>query len=395
MLEGLNIALGVTGSIAAVKTVELAHELRRHGATVRAVMSPSASGIIHPWAVEFATEHDVITEITGRVEHVDLCGREGWADVFCIAPATANTVGKIAGAVDDTPVTTTATTALGAGVPVVIAPAMHEPMYDHPGVLEAIERVESWGVDFVDPRLEEGKAKIATEEAIITALARVTAPQDLAGTHIVVTSGATSESIDPIRVLTNRASGSTGRAVARACHVRGAEVTLVHDGPDVDYAETVSVESAAEMLAAVEGAAPDADGLISAAAISDYTVATENTKLRSGEPRTLALEPTPKLLDSIRQAHPELPMVGFKAETTGDDDAMVDQAAALRDRVDLAFVVANDASVMGASETRALLVDSETNTPADCETVEGSKRELGNRVVRRLPGVLSEPTTSA
>jgi len=88
MLEGINVALGVTGSIAAVKTVELAHELRRQGASVRAVMSPSASGIIHPWAVEFATEHGVITEITGQVEHVDLCGREGWADVFLIAPAT-------------------------------------------------------------------------------------------------------------------------------------------------------------------------------------------------------------------------------------------------------------------------------------------------------------------
>jgi len=395
MLEGVNVALGVTGSIAAVKTVELAHELRRHGAIVRAVMSPSATGIIHPWAVEFATEHDVITEITGRVEHVDLCGREGWADVFCIAPATANTVGKIAGAVDDTPVTTTATTALGAGVPVVVAPAMHEPMYDHPGVLEAIERVEKWGVDFVDPRLEEGKAKIATEDAIVTALARATTPQDLAGKHVVVTSGATSESIDPIRVLTNRASGSTGRAVARACHIRGADVTLVHDGPAVDYAETIPVESAAEMLAAVEGAAPDADALISAAAISDYTVEAADTKLRSGEPRTLDLEPTPKLLDSIRQAHPELTMVGFKAETSGDDEAMVQQAAALRNRVDLAFVVANDASVMGKSETRALLVDAATDTPADCETVTGSKGTLGDRVAQRLAEQLSESTTTA
>src|SRR6056297_1145920 len=239
MLEGVNVALGVTGSIAAVKTVELAHELRRHGATVRAVMSPSATGIIHPWAIEFATEHDVVTEITGRVEHVECCGREGWADVFLIAPATANTVGKIAGAVDDTPVTTTATTALGAGVPVVVAPAMHEPMYDHPGVLDAIDRVESWGVDFVDPRVEEGKAKIATEAAIVTAVARATTPQDLADKRIIVTSGATSESIDPIRIITNRASGKTGRAVARACHVRGADVTLIHDGGDVHYAETV------------------------------------------------------------------------------------------------------------------------------------------------------------
>jgi phosphopantothenoylcysteine decarboxylase/phosphopantothenate--cysteine ligase len=392
MLEGLNVALGVTGSIAAVKTVELAHELRRRGATVRAVMSPSASGIIHPWAVEFATEHDVVTEITGRVEHVDLCGREGWADVFLIAPATANTVGKIAAAVDDTPVTTTATTALGAGVPVVIAPAMHEPMYDHPGVLEAIDRVDQWGVDFVDPRLEEGKAKIATEEAIITAVARAATEQDLAGKHIVVTSGATSEAIDPIRVLTNRASGSTGRAVARACHIRGADVTLVHDSSEVEYADTIDVESAAEMLAAVEAACVDADALISAAAISDYTVRKAESKLRSGEPRSLDLQPTPKILDSIRQTHPDLTMIGFKAETSGDDAAMVDQAIDLRDRVDLAFVVANDASVMGETDTRALLVGSEAETPEDCETVRGSKQTLGTRIARRLAGLFSEST---
>ena len=384
MLDGSNVALGVTGSIAAVKTVELAHELRRQGAEVRALMSDSARGIIHPWALEFATERDVVTEITGRVEHVDLCGREGWADVLLVAPATANTVGKIAGAVDDTPVTTAATTALGADVPVVVAPAMHEPMYDHPGVLDAIDRVESWGVDFVDPRIEESKAKIATSEAIVTALARATTPQDLAGRHIVVTGGATSEAIDPIRVLTNRASGRTGRAVARACHVRGAAVTLIHDGPDVHYADVVDTESAAEMLAAADAACEDADAMVSAAAIGDYTVQEASAKLRSGEARTLELEPTPKVLDSIRQAHPELPMVGFKAETTGDDESLFEAATALRDRVDLSFVVANDATVMGEAETRAILVDREAESVTDCEVVEGSKVRLGDRIADRL-----------
>ena len=384
MLDGVNVALGVTGSIAAVKTVELAHELRRQGATVRALMTDSARGIIHPWALEYATERDVVTEITGRVEHVDLCGREGWADVLLIAPGTANTVGKIAGAVDDTPVTTAATTALGADVPVVVAPAMHEPMYDHPGVLDAIDRVESWGVEFVDPRIEEGKAKIATEGAIVTATARATTPDPLAGTSIVITSGATSESIDPIRVLTNRASGATGEAIARACHIRGADVTLVHDGPDVHYAEVIDTESAAEMLAAVDTASNDADALVSAAAIGDYTVQEASAKLRSGEARTLELEPTPKVLDSIRQAHPELPMVGFKAETTGDDEALFEAATALRDRVDLSFVVANDATVMGEAETRAILVDREAESVTDCEVVEGSKVRLGDRIADRL-----------
>jgi len=386
MLEGTHVALGVTGSIAAVKTVELAHELRRHGASVRAVMTDGARGIVHPWAVEFATEEPPVTELTGAVEHVALCGREGWADALLIAPATANTVGKMAAAVDDTPVTTCATTALGADVPVVVAPAMHEPMYDHPGVLDAIERVESWGADFVEPRLEEGKAKIASEAAIVTAVARATTPDPLAGRHVVVTSGATTESVDPIRTLSNRASGRTGRAVARACHVRGASVTLVHDGPDVHYADVRAAESAAEMLdavgAAVAGDDP-ADALVSAAAISDFTLDRAPEKIRSGESITLELEPTPKLLDTIRADHPDLPMVGFKAETSGDDEAMVEQARTLRDRVDLSFVVANDASVMGADDTRALIVGAD-----DVAQYTGSKAGLGARVADELAAVL-------
>ena len=379
MLSGVNVALGVTGSIAAVKVVELAHELRRQGAAVRAVMSDSASSIVHPWAVEFATENPVVTEITGQVEHVELCGRDGWADVLLVAPATANTVGKMAAAVDDTPVTTCATTAFGADVPIVVAPAMHEPMYDHPGVLDAIETLEGWGVDFVDPRIEEGKAKIATEEAIVLDAARAVGDRPLDGRHVVVTSGATSEPLDPVRVLTNRASGRTGQAVAKACYVRGADVTLVHDGPDVPYADVRKVGRAEEMLEAARDAAADADALVSAAAISDFTVEPAEEKIRSGEELTLDMWPTPKLIDRIREAHPDLVMVGFKAETSGDDDAMVAEARRIQDRVDLSFVVANDASVMGADETRALLVRAN-----DYGEFVGSKQDLGLRVADEL-----------
>ncbi|MFC3478671.1 bifunctional phosphopantothenoylcysteine decarboxylase/phosphopantothenate--cysteine ligase CoaBC [Halobacterium litoreum] len=383
MLSGVNVALGVSGSIAAVKVVELAHELRRRGANVRAVMTESAQSIVHPWAVEFATDNPVVTEITGDVEHVELCGTEGWADVFLVAPATANTVGKVAAAIDDTPVTTCATTALGAGVPVVVAPAMHEPMYDHPGVLDAIERVESWGVDFVDPRVEEGKAKIATEEAIVLAAARAAGDRPLDGERVVVTSGATSEPIDPVRVLTNRSSGRTGRAVAAGAYVRGADVTLVHDGEPVPYADTVRVETAAEMLAATLDACEGADALVSVAAISDYTVEPSEEKIRSGQDLTLDLETAPKLIDEVRAEFPDLPIVGFKAETSGDDDAMVAAAREILERAGLSFVVANDASVMGADETRALVVTAE-----DTAEYAGDKQGLGLRVADKLAATL-------
>jgi phosphopantothenoylcysteine decarboxylase/phosphopantothenate--cysteine ligase len=380
MLEGVRVALGVSGSIAAVKTVELAHELRRQGAEVRAVTTPAAEGIIHPWSLEYATDNPVVTEITGSVEHVDLCGREGWADVLVVAPATANTVGKMAAAVDDTPVTTCATTALGAGVPVVVVPAMHEPMYDHPGVLDALDRLAEWDVAFVDPRIEEGKAKIAREQAIVTELARATTGHSLAGRRVVVTSGATTESVDPVRTLSNRASGRTGRAVARACYARGAEVVLVHDGPDLPWATVEHVESAAEMLDGVLAWADDADALVSAAAISDYTVDAADEKIRSGQDDlTLTLEPTPKLIDTVRETYPDLPIVGFKTETDADDERLHENARRILDRAGLAFVVANDASVMGERDTRALLV-----TEAASEEVEGSKATLGARVAERL-----------
>jgi phosphopantothenoylcysteine decarboxylase/phosphopantothenate--cysteine ligase len=307
---------------------------------------------------------------------------------------------------------------------------MHEPMYDHPGVLEAIARLEEWGVAFVDPRLEEGKAKIATEAAIVTGVARAVAASSVAETgpassladrHVVVTAGATVEAVDPVRVLTNRASGRTGRAIARACHVRGADVTLVHGAlgrtslDDVHYADLVRVESAREMREAVltvtdgdrvsteadpggdsdgdgdgdgvTGTAVDygpADAVVSAAAISDYTVEPAPEKLRSGEPRTLELTPTPKLLDGVRERHSALPIVGFKAETSGEDDAMVAAARSLLNRVGLAFVVANDASVMGGAETRALVVRQDR-----ADEFVGDKPGLGARVADELATVLA------
>ncbi|KAB7518474.1 bifunctional phosphopantothenoylcysteine decarboxylase/phosphopantothenate--cysteine ligase CoaBC [Halosegnis rubeus] len=380
VLADTNVVLGVSGSIAAVKTVELAHELRREGANVTPVMTDSARGIIHPWALEFATENEVVTEITGKVEHVDLFGADGWADVFLLAPATANTVGKIAAGIDDTTVTTCATTALGQGVPLVVAPAMHEPMYDHPGVLDSLDTLESWGVTFVNPRLEEGKAKIATEEAIVTTTARVAGDSPLAGQHVVVTSGPTSETIDPVRVLTNRASGKTGRALARACYVRGADVTLLHDGTDVPYASVERVESAAEMTeTAVEVVGGGADALVSAAAISDYTIEASDEKIRSGGELTLELEPTPKLLDTVRASAPDLTMVGFKLETEGDDERLVATAREQLARVGLSFVVANRADALAGDETRVIIV-----REAETTSYTGPKTAVANDIADEL-----------
>ncbi len=385
MLEGRNVVVGVCGSIAAVRCVELIHELRRMGASVRVVASPASTGIINPQSLAFAAGSPVIDSLTGSVEHVDLCGSDGWGDVLLLAPATANTIGKMAAAIDDTPVTTCATTALGASMPVVIAPAMHEPMWDHPGVLRAIEDLEEWGVAFVPPRIEEGKAKIAENDAIATAVARAVTTQSLAGTSIVVTSGPTTEAIDSVRILTNRSSGRMGRAVARACFVRGASVTLLHDGPDVHYATVERVKTGEEMRERAVKHTRTADALVSAAAIGDFTVGQIDGKLDSSESHTITLEPAPKLLDIVRENRPELPIVGFKAEVGANDEALTAAARSQIDRMEAMFVVANDASVMGSSEARVLIVDR-----TDATAVAGSKRVVADTIIERLADALPE-----
>jgi phosphopantothenoylcysteine decarboxylase/phosphopantothenate--cysteine ligase len=173
--------------------------------------------------------------------------------------------------------------------------------------------------------------------------------------------------------------------VAKACYARGADVTLVHDGPAVPYADTIAVESAAEMIDAVRSAVDGgADALVSAAAIGDYTVDAASEKIRSGQELTLELDPTPKLIDTIRSEHPDLPIVGFKLETSGDDDAMIEQARETLDRAGLTFVVANDASVMGSDRTRVLFVSAD-----DVAEHAGDKEAIGGRIAEALADELA------
>ena len=380
MLKGVNVVIGITGSIAAVKVVELAHEFKRRGANVRGIITSNATKIIHPWAVEFATGNSVVTGITGKVEHIELCGKDGWADVLLIAPATANTIGKMAAAIDDTCVTTCVTTAIGSNIPIVVAPAMHEPMANHPGIIEAQERLESWGVSFADPVVEEGKAKMAEIETIVVEVERAIDLKPLEGRHIIVTSGATNEKIDPIRIITNLSSGKTGESIARGCYIKGARVSLVHKGKNVPYLDTHRIQSAEEMIDRVIDLSREADGLISAAAIADYGADPLEQKLRSGiENMQLKLHQKPKLLDTVRKEFPDLVMVGFKVEVEEDQKMVVERSKELLERVGLAFVVANDARVMGLDNTKVKIIRMEETLE-----LEGSKREIGLKIAEEI-----------
>jgi phosphopantothenoylcysteine decarboxylase/phosphopantothenate--cysteine ligase len=171
ILKGRKIALCVTGSVAAIKCPEIARELMRQGAEVYVVMSSMAQKIIHPYLMEWATGNPVVTELTGKIEHVALAGEGvGKVDLVLVAPATANTISKIACGIDDTPATTVVSTALGSGIPVMVVPAMHESLYRHPVVTENIRKLQSLGIEFVGPRVEGGKARIAETKEIVEAV---------------------------------------------------------------------------------------------------------------------------------------------------------------------------------------------------------------------------------
>ena len=357
--------LAVTGSIAAVETVRLAHELRRRGALVQAVLSGAAARIVSPDALTYATGRPAITEITGLVEHVQWCGEGGRADLLLVAPCTANTVGKIACGIDDTPVTTFATTALGSGLPVVVVPAMHETMYRHRAVAENLERLTAYGVTIVPPRIEEGRAKIAANEVIVLEAERAVNPKPLAGRRVLITSGPCCETVDDVRVLTTRSTGRMGRALALEAYRRGAEVTVVH-ADEFPCVRNVRIVSAGELREAVlaYGEAGGIDIYVSAAAISDFAPERFPGKLASGAPATLALAPLPKVIDEVIARYAPL-TVAFKLAEDADAQAgkLLERGASL--------VVANTPETMGAAGGTFAL-----HSQSTIRVIEGSKEEV-------------------
>ena len=324
-LAGRRIVLAVTGSIAAVETIKLARELIRHGATVQAVMSEAARTIIHPYALQYATGRDVITEITGNVEHVAWCGQRPEAcDLLLIAPCTANTIGKIACGIDDTPVTTFATTAIGSRIPVMIVPAMHGSMMDHSIVQENIQKLRSIGVMVVMPVTAEKIAKFPDNAVIVLEVERALAASTLNGRKVLITSGPNVEEIDPIRVLTSRSTGKMGRALALEAYRCGADVTVVHrDRMNIPGIRDVFAESAKDMMDAVlKELKHGCDIYISAAAISDFTVRRSRDKISSSGPLAIELKPAAKIIDRVRKEYPRLFVVAFKAETVSTEELL-------------------------------------------------------------------------
>lgn len=365
-LAGARIAHCICGSVAAVRAAEIARLLIRHGAQVHAVMTEAATRIIHPDLMHWSTGNPVVTALTGAIEHVALAGNvDDKADLVLVAPATANTIGKIASGIDDTPVTTLVTTAFGEGIPILIVPAMHEPMYRHPIVKANIEKLRNLGVSVLLPRMEEGKAKIPTAEAMYDAVLERLARRAPSGgksaaplrdRHVVITVGRTVEYLDPIRVLTNNSSGKMGMALAAAAINAGATVTVIYGkgtAAPPHGANVVRVDTSESMREAVhaELERTACDVFIAAAAVGDWRPVTRNEKkiTTHGTDRlTIELEPTPKIIDGIKSKSPHTFLVAFRAQHDLSTEELIADAHRRAAKAEADLIAVNDVSKAGA-----------------------------------------------
>ncbi len=393
-LLGKHVVLGVTGSIACYKAVDLASKLTQAGAPVDVIMTEDATRFVQPLAFGSITHRPVTTSLFDpnselSVEHVALADR---ADILVVAPATANTLAKMSlGLTDNALVATYAATA----APVLVAPAMDGHMWENAAIQENVNRLKSHGVGVVGPDTgylasgKTGAGRMAAPEVILGHV-RAMLGRDgaLAGKKVVVSAGGTREPLDPVRVITNRSSGKMGHALAEAARDVGASVTLVSASETLDAPpaiETVRVETALEMQDAVEEACRDADALIMAAAVSDYRAADPSAhKLKkTGQPMSVTLVQNPDILASIEGPTVR---VGFAAESQD----LLENAKTKLVSKKLDVIVANDItdadSGFGVDTNRAVILTADGNVE---RLPLMSKPELAHKVLERVGAILA------
>jgi len=395
-LRGRTIVVGVTGGIAAYKAAALVSRLTQRGADVRVIMTESAAKFVAPLTFQTLSRNPVYTDTFDErdpavVSHIDLADH---ADLFIVAPATANIIAKMAhGLADDM----LSTTLLATTAPILVAPAMNVHMYAHPAVQANLRLLAERGV-FVEPgtgqlacgyvgkgRLAEPETIADTAEALLAEMAREAAGgHPLAGRRVIVTAGGTVERIDPVRYITNDSSGKMGIAIAEAARDLGADVTLIAARVTAELpagVEVVRVESAEDMLRAVMERFDAADVVVKAAAVADYRPAVRRTsKMKKKEDRlTLELEKTPDILAEAGRRKTKQLLIGFAAET---DDLEANAMDKLR-RKNCDLIVANDVTAPGAGfdvDTNAVSVFDAAGRTAEWKVM--PKREIGLRLMR-------------
>jgi phosphopantothenoylcysteine decarboxylase/phosphopantothenate--cysteine ligase len=389
----VNVALGVTGCIAAYKAVLVLRGLQKRGASVRVVMTRHATEFITPLTFQSISGFPVITEMfapTGdpEIKHIQLSQS---IDLLLVAPATANTLAKFANGIADDFLSTVyiSTTA-----PVLVAPAMNVEMWAHPATQDNVRRLRERGVQFVDP--EEGylacrtvgAGRLAEPDEIVRRAVEMigSSPElrttDLSGEHVLVTAGPTQEAIDPVRFLTNRSSGKMGYAIAEAALARGAEVTLI-SGPvsltPPAGARTIRVRSASEMFEAVKQHLDQSTIVVMAAAVADYRpLSIHQQKIKkNGSALVLDLEPTRDILAAVASNRGDRVIVGFAAET----ENLIENAKKKLVDKNADLIVANDVTApdsgFDVDTNRICLVSAE----GVIEEPLMSKRDAAERVI--------------
>ncbi|MGI8615659.1 MAG: bifunctional phosphopantothenoylcysteine decarboxylase/phosphopantothenate--cysteine ligase CoaBC [Actinomycetota bacterium] len=390
--------LGVSGGIAAYKAALVARLLKAAGADVTVMMTEAATRFIGPDTFSGLTgepAHTSLWERPGEMVHVRLA-RE--ADVAVVVPATANVLAKLAhGHADDL----VSATLLEATCPLVIAPAMHSGMWEHPATQANVDTLRDRGVTFVGPATgalahgDEGIGRLEEPEHVVAAVRGALAPQDLAGRRLLLTSGPTHEPIDPVRFVGNRSTGKMGAALAAEALGRGASVTVVL-GPGAVVprgVEVVPVQTAEEMRDAVVARFDDADVVVMAAAVADFrpkAVADEKLKKDAGVPE-LHLEPTPDILSELGERRTDQLLIGFAAET--EDLEQAGRRKLESKRLDLVVVnlVGRDGTGFGSDTNEAMILAADGN---DIPLRRWTKRELAAAVIERVARLIPGPPTA-
>ena len=390
----MEIVLCVTGSIAATETIKLAREFRRQGHCVKAFMTHEATKIIHPNALEFATGQEVVLELSGKIEHVKYSQK----DLILVAPATANTISKFAYRISDNPVNTLLITAYGHDTPIVFVPSMHDSMYD--AVSENVDKLKEDGIRFVNPRIDEGKAKFpAIEDIVLESIRAVNLDRfnkgldenNIAGKNVLISLGGTFEEIDPIRGISNRSSGRMGLELAKEAFIRGANLTVLAAHHEVSIPKAFNVvdaESTGLMNEKIDELIPDFDIFISTAAISDFTpINKESSKISSSYNLSLEFEPVAKIIQRIKEINKDIFLVGFKAEYDISEERMIQCAKTQMRDAGTDLVVANDVSHMGCEfgslTNEVILVSDKVKKVAL-----SSKREIAKSVFDEISSLI-------
>lgn len=392
MLSGKKILLGITGSIAAYKSLQILRDLKSMRADVQVVLTPTAHRFVPPLTLQVFSGRPVFTDLfdpNEEVLHLTLAEK---ADLILIAPATAHFIAKMAvGLADDL----LGNLLLAASAPILIAPAMDVGMWDHPAVKENVSLLQKRGVQIIEPEVgplasgKEGKGRLADEKIILERVISLLASErPLTGEVVLVTAGPTQEPIDPVRFISNRSSGKMGYALARVAKESGARVILVSGPtqmPSPSGVERIIVRTAEEMKKAVEARYSEATVVLMAAAVSDYRpVAVSPQKMKkSGEALSIRLRETEDILAGLRLRKEKRIIVGFAAET----ESLVENARKKLFRKGLDLIVANDVTQEGAGfdvETNiAQLIDSKGRiTPLPKMSKEALARYILEEVVR-------------